>query len=464
MAQPIESPAFRLAALRTERQRLIIILGLCTICAALVIASPILYGSGPKRLGLYLGCWLFLAAYETVTLLIAQYAYRAGRPRPHAFGVLHTLVEGSLPTIALFQLSADTSFLGPYRALYSPAVVVYCLFIILSTLRLRPGLCLLAGAYSAAGYVGLYLYTHHVAPQHPNRYLMPRQAFLLFPIMIFLCGAVCAFVAQQIRRNLLAALAEAETRRKLDRIELELSTARSIQMGLLPQSPPVVPNYDIAGWSQPAEQTGGDFYDWITLPDGRVLFAIADATGHGIGPALLVVACRAYFRARASGDDPLERITQQVDALLAADVSEGRFVTAAVALLDPAAHALHLYSAGHAPLYLYTASRDELTTFGADQPPLGMGFGAFNGAVARVIPMSPGDALVLVTDGFFECHDPTGAILGAGELGAAIRRYHASSADQCIRRLHEEVLSFARGAAQRDDMTAVVIKRQVVPV
>jgi phosphoserine phosphatase RsbU/P len=129
-------------------------------------------------------------------------------------------------------------------------------------------------------------------------------------------------------------------------------------MGLLPRQSPDVAGYDIAGWSQPADQTGGDYYDWMQLPDGRIIFTIADATGHGIGPALLVAACRAYFRAKATNNDPLERITQQVDQLIAADVSDGRFITAAVAVLEPAEHRLLLYSAGHAPIYFYEAAKD----------------------------------------------------------------------------------------------------------
>src|SRR6185503_6306885 len=142
--------------------------------------------------------------------------------------------------------------------------------------------------------------------------------------ILFGAGLVAGAVARQIREHVIAALTEAETRRKLDRIEYDLRTARSIQMGLLPKNPPDVEGYDIAGWSEPADQTGGDFYDWLELPDGRVLFTIADATGHGIGPALLVAACRAYFRAKATSSDPLERIMAEVDRLIAADVTEGR--------------------------------------------------------------------------------------------------------------------------------------------
>lgn len=84
-----------------------------------------------------------------------------------------------------------------------------------------------------------------------------------------------------------------------DRVRLrhDLGLAKRIQSSLLPKKPLDLPGYEIAGWSEPADQTGGDFYDWLPLPNGAALVTIADATGHGIGPALIVTACRAYLRA-----------------------------------------------------------------------------------------------------------------------------------------------------------------------
>jgi serine phosphatase RsbU (regulator of sigma subunit) len=228
---------------------------------------------------------------------------------------------------------------------------------------------------------------------------------------------------------------------------------------LLPKHPPAVSGYDIAGFSQPADQTGGDYYDWIELPGGRILFTVADATGHGIGPALLVAVCRAYFRAIAMHDDPLESIAAQVDALISADTSDGRFITAVIALLEPAENRLSLYSAGHAPIYWYDAGAKRVATFEADQPPLGTSFGNAD-SPARVISFAPGDMLVLVTDGFFECRNPAGELLGAARLGESIGRNPSLGAGNLIQRLHEDVLEFSQGVIQADDLTAVVIKRQ----
>jgi serine phosphatase RsbU (regulator of sigma subunit) len=279
--------------------------------------------------------------------------------------------------------------------------------------------------------------------------------------MLLGAGIVAAAVARQIRQHLIAALQEVQTRLKLDRIEFDLNVARSIQMGLLPKQAPVVAGYEIAGWSEPADQTGGDYYDWIELPDGRIIVTIADASGHGIGPALLIAACRAYFRAIATRLDPLEHVMAQVDALLAVDVPDGRFITAAIALLDSRENRLSLYSAGHAPMYLYVAANDRVEMFDADQPPLGMKLGEGD-SHARIIPMAPGDSLVLITDGFFECANATGEMLGMKRLGEAIGKHHALSADKLISSLSDGIKEFSQGVPQADDVTAVVIKRNEV--
>ena len=101
-----------------------------------------------------------------------------------------------------------------------------------------------------------------------------------------------------------------------------------------------------------------------------------------------------------------------------------------------------------------------MSTFDADQPPLGINFGNDGEAShARVIAMAPGDLFVLVTDGFFECTNRAGEMRGTVSLGESIRRHRMFPANSFVRNLHEEVRDFAQGAPQADDLTVVVIKR-----
>ena len=469
MQNVIQSEAFQLAALRSERVRIVAMIGIA--CAILTLntvrATLDPQPGGRDWLAFVIPVLASFIIYQCMMLWITQRALRARRPVRGLAWALSTILETSLPTLALMGLSTWQSYLGPYRAMVSPAVIVYCLFIVLSTLRLSPVLSVLAGAVSAAGYLFVLGWTSRVFPDADPRRVIPLEMFFSYATALLTCGIVAGYVARQIRRHVIAALTEAQTKQKLEMIEHDLQIARSIQMGLLPKTPPKVSGYDIAGWSQPADQTGGDYFDWLELPGGRVIVTIADASGHGIGPALLIAACRAYFRAIAVHEDPLERICAQVDALIARDVNDsGRFITAAVALLEPEENRLGLYSAGHAPLYLYVAATDEVKSFAANQPALGTNF-SYDGdgddddddARARVIPLSPGDALVLVTDGFFECMNGAGEQLGPRRLAESIRRHHALRAGALIQRLHDDVRAFSHGVAQSDDRTAVVIQR-----
>lgn len=457
--QLIQSEAFSAASLRSERYRAI---GLLCICAGFIVLDLVSAITDLTNLRYFIVAicyWGGMAAYEGILLAITMQAQWSGqRVRPWVWAI-NTVVECLLPSLAILGLTADKAHMGPYRALVSSMLLVYSFFIILSTLRLSPALCLISGLSSAAGYLAVVLITFHLAPDSRYRHFMPDRTY--FNNALFLCGAgvLAAAVARQIRQHVVAALAEAETRRKLDRIENDLRTARSIQMGLLPRRPPNVAGYDVAGFSKPADQTGGDYYDWFELPDGKVMFTIADATGHGIGPAILVTACRAYFRALSTHEDPLECIMAQVDALIATDVPDGRFITAAIALLDPNGCRLSVYSAGHGPLFLYSAEKDLIEIIEADQPPLGIS--AFHGdSCARVIDLAPGDMLALVTDGFFECCNSVGEMLGLHRLSESIRRHQALNSLELINGLHQEVLDFSQGTPQADDITAVVVKRK----
>jgi serine phosphatase RsbU (regulator of sigma subunit) len=462
MAEPhaIHSDAFRTAALRSERFRIIGLIGVFTALGLINVILGLAAHSREAliRRGSYFSFWLLCAAFEAAVLWTTIRAQRKNRRVRTWIWLLSNFIECSLPTVAILGLTADTRYIGPYRALFSPAALLYSFFIILSTLRLNPALCIFSGLVSAGGYLAVYLLTLHLLPENGSRFTMPGMAYAFNGIVLLGSGMIAAAVAHEIRRHVVAALNEAETRRRLDRMEHDLQIARSIQLDLLPSRPPSIDGYDVAGFSVPADQTGGDLYDWIESRDGQMLFTIADAIGHGMGPALLIAACRAYVRAIAARNEPLDRMMAQMDKLVAADVQDGRFITAALALLDPHQNRLSLYSAGHAPIYLYRALSDQIECFEADQPPLGTNLDCESGA-ARVIALAPGDMLVLVTDGFFECRSSTGEQLGAARLGEYIRLHRTCAARDIISLLHERVVTFSQGAPQVDDLTAVVIKR-----
>jgi phosphoserine phosphatase RsbU/P len=275
-------------------------------------------------------------------------------------------------------------------------------------------------------------------------------------------------MAGELRHNLDRLASERASREK---IENDLDIARDIQRGLLPTAPPNVPGFEVAGWNRAADKTGGDFFDWLELPDGRTIVTVADVTGHGIGPALIVAVCRAYLRASASAGHAspaaaatgettadLASAVRRVNDLLMHDMPAGRFVTAVVGIIDAARFEMSLLSAGQAPIYFYEAAAGVVHTWAADGMPLGIMSG-LELDPERVIRFAPGDTLVVATDGFFEWQDATGEQFGIQRLAELVRLHHALSPDALIEKIHEVVVAASGGTEQADDLTALVIRR-----
>ena len=157
-----------------------------------------------------------------------------------------------------------------------------------------------------------------------------------------------------------------------ERLERELAIARQIQQALLPQTDPQLAGFQIGGWSRPADETGGDCFDFFRLPDGSLAVTVADATGHGIGPALVVAEARALFRASANCVADLGGVMDLVNRILSEDLPDDRFVTAFFGILSPGDGRIRWSSGGQGPLLWHRAADDSVQHFNATAPPLGI--------------------------------------------------------------------------------------------
>jgi len=256
-----------------------------------------------------------------------------------------------------------------------------------------------------------------------------------------------------------AAVREAKLQGELAQINHDLEIARSIQQDLLPTKPPRLDHFDIAGWNQPANQTGGDYFDWQQLPNGHLAVSVGDATGHGIGPALVSALCRAYARASFLTDNGDDRVLERLNGLLANDLADDRFVTFAVVFLDPQRAEVKVLSAGHGPILWYRRATNKLDDFEAQGIPLGM-IPGMTYEDSRMNLLSAGDMIVLTTDGFYEWQNPEKEEFGVERLKETIREARDCSAEEVIARLYKAVKDFSRGTEQADDLTAVVLKRK----
>ena len=243
-------------------------------------------------------------------------------------------------------------------------------------------------------------------------------------------------------------------------MEAELRIAADIQSGLLPQGQPAVTGFDVAGWSRPAEMAGGDTYDVFQLPDGRWLITLADASDHGLGPALIVDETRAILRALTVECVDAATILTHARRLLAPDLSEAHFVTCFVGLLDPASATLSYASAGQGPIIFYESARGQFRGENpAALPLLSFTSPEFDCAV-RQQRFEPGDFLALVSDGLYEASDLFHNQFGIARLFDALRKGPRVGVQEVISHVRKEVEEFMRGGERADDMTMLVLRKQ----
>jgi phosphoserine phosphatase len=242
------------------------------------------------------------------------------------------------------------------------------------------------------------------------------------------------------------------------RLQRDLSLARDIQQKLLPKESPTASGYDIAGWNKPADDTGGDCFDYVTFDDGRIGVLLADVTGHGIGPALIAAECRALVRALASVSSCPSKILTQANRLICEDLDSGRFVTTFFGVLDPKRHVVDYLSAGHGPLLHYVAKTGVCEELSATTFPMGI-VDEIDETPGEPIQLALGDMMILVTDGFFEWADESGALFGTERLAKVIHESREAPSAEIIQNMRRAVTRFGGRVPQSDDLTAVILKR-----
>jgi len=243
------------------------------------------------------------------------------------------------------------------------------------------------------------------------------------------------------------------------RMQRDMDIAREIQQALLPSEAPTAAGFDIAGWSKPADETGGDCYDFFPLPSGHLAVTIADATGHGIGPALVIAECRALLRSAVSMTDELPRVATLVNRLLCDDLPDNRFVTAFFGVLVPELAEMKFVAAGHGPILAFRAASGELEQLQATSLPFGIMDDAPFDETATM-SFAPGDMLLMLTDGFFEWANNDREQYGIARAGELVRQHRDRPAAEIIATIYKSVLDFSGGTPQADDLTAVIVKKK----
>lgn len=241
------------------------------------------------------------------------------------------------------------------------------------------------------------------------------------------------------------------------RLEREMELAAEIQAEILPKGNPEIPGYELLGWSRPARQVGGDYYDLQRLDRGALRLTVGDVTGKGIPAALLVSTLHSSLRllldARALEPGLLAKLNHHIHESSAAN----KFITLLTAEVDPETHRLRWVNAGHNPGLLVRAGGgvEELS-------PCGLPLGMMAGVEYRTqeLQLEPGDLVCLYSDGITEAAGPEGEEFGQGRLEELLARHRDTGLEEVRDAVEEAVAELVQGAPQADDETLVLVRRR----
>ncbi len=240
-------------------------------------------------------------------------------------------------------------------------------------------------------------------------------------------------------------------------LERELQLAREIQQRFQPTSPPHVEGYELQGISFPSYQIGGDYYDFIRCPDGRLVVALGDVSGKGTSAALLMSSLHAAVHAQVAACRPLGESIRAVNRYLADNTPGNRFVTLFYAELDTETGMLSFINAGHnPPLIAHAAGTVEQLAPGG--LPLGI-IPDYDYREGRT-QLLPGDVLVAYSDGVTETVNPKGEEYGPARLQTVIQQNTDRTASAIRDKIEAALSAFAQGMAAVDDITLLIVKRE----
>jgi phosphoserine phosphatase RsbU/P len=242
----------------------------------------------------------------------------------------------------------------------------------------------------------------------------------------------------------------------LDAAQHEFRAARAIQQRLLPIVPQLS-SFDIGGMSYCAIGTCGDYFDYLRMPDDNVGIVLADVSGHGLGPSLLMASMRAYVRALARTHDDVGEIMTIANRILVEDTQGENFITAIFGCLNPHTRSFAYANAGHPTGYVLDATGAVRTELNSGGYPLGLMSDNVYPSSGE-ITLEPGEVVVLVSDGILESRSPQDSMFGKERALDIVRVYQEESALLIVDSLYYAVRGFCQGSLQIDDITAVVLK------
>ncbi len=236
----------------------------------------------------------------------------------------------------------------------------------------------------------------------------------------------------------------------------EIGQAAQIQRGFLPEGPPQLEHFDVAGHNAACRTVGGDYYDFFPYPDGRLGVVIGDVSGKGLPASLVMTGLHATVHMLAEEPNDLARLMSRLDRFVATHCPSNRFVSLVFGVLGPSSQTMAYCNAGHnPPLVLRPDGTIERLMPGGTV----LGILPEIGYQEKQCGLAPGDVLVLYSDGVTESTNPSDEEFGEARLIDVLASNRSSSAARIVDAVNDAVAEWSQGAPPADDVTVVVVKR-----
>lgn len=395
-----------------------------------ILASFVGHGAVPRSRQILA---LVHAAFIAFCIAVRQREWFAAHFRP--FFIAFAMIEFAL-AVGLFP-----------HAIPGSVLILFPPFFLLARLRVREYATLTA-------FFVVVCVTAGIALRLPWRQVVTRD--LLAPAVVnsaYMVGGIVLMRSD--RRRFLSdwsAVASGEQDRR--RMRSELADARKIQLSMLPLDAPPLDWVDIASSSVPATEVGGDFFDYYKLSDDKLALVVGDVAGHGVPSGLVLAGMKSgLFLLRDRLVAPAAAM-RELNDMVRDSIRWRMLVSLLVATIDRAEGRLHVVTAGHPPLLLWSASTQRVQRIGRGALPLGTRLhGDYTGESCA---LGAGDVLLLVTDGVTELASRDGSIYGDERLEALFESCAGASAAEIRDRIVADLGTFRGAAAQDDDVTLLV--------
>jgi len=247
-----------------------------------------------------------------------------------------------------------------------------------------------------------------------------------------------------------------EEEKQLRRYENELEMARNIQEGLIPKEVPKTEKLDISSFFNPADEVGGDYFDYLDLGNDKIGIVMADVSGHGAAAALVMTMMKGIVHAITSGFESPEKALAELNSILNQIGPKEKFVTMMFLVFDLRSMKLEYSSAGHPPLVFYNSKSKTCELVEFICPALGIS--SLSQYKQKQMTLSPGDLILVYTDGVTEAFNEEQEMFEETRLLEAVQEVAKQTAAKTIEHVKKQLKEFIKDASQSDDVAMIAIK------